>query len=94
MYAHPADPVNHNRVLSFTAEEIESLAIQEHDRWVAERIADGWILGPEVDAVSKTTPDLVPWEELTEVEKDFDRRPIKDIIPLLESIGYWVYRLY
>ena len=50
----------------FTDEEVERLARREHDRWVAERRAAGWVPGPVKDTDRKISPYLVPWEELSE----------------------------
>lgn len=78
----PAD-----RITELTSDEIEHLAIHEHDRWMENRIADGWTFGKAKDTDRKITPNLVPWEELSEQMKDFDREPVRNIIPLLESVG-------
>src|ERR671932_2515539 len=49
--------------IAFTPEEVEPLAVMEHDRFVAERRAAGWRLGPERDVAAKVTPYLVSWDE-------------------------------
>lgn len=81
-----------DRIDSFTAEEIETLAVYEHERWVKNRIDDGWQQGPVKDVDRKITPYLVSWDELTEQVKDYDREPVKNIIPLLSSAGYVISR--
>lgn len=78
-------PTDH--ITDLTPNEIESLAIYEHDRWMKNRIADGWTFGKTKDTDRKITPYLVVWEELSEQMKDFDREPVRNIIPLLESVG-------
>jgi hypothetical protein len=35
-----------------------------HENWMAEKLADGWVYGPEKDAKAKTHPCLVPFSEL------------------------------
>ena len=41
---------------SFATEEVEDLAITEHDRWWKERLADGWTLGDTKDVEKKSVP--------------------------------------
>ena len=74
------------RVTKIPEREVEYLAYIEHRRWVNERIKAGWTSGPR-DAKAKTTPYLVPYDELSEQVKDYDRQPVRDIIPILEDIG-------
>ena len=73
-------------------EAIEILARREHDDWMAERIASGWTLG-EKDVPNKKTPYLVPYEELSEEIKDYDRDTIRNIPELAYMIGMAIYEL-
>ena len=74
------------RVMEIPEPEVEYLAFIEHRRWMNERIKAGWTAGPR-NAEEKTTPYLVPYDELDERVKDYDRQPVRDIIPILEDIG-------
>ncbi len=74
------------RVTKIPEREVEYLAYVEHRRWVDERLKAGWKPGPR-NAEQKTTPYLVPYDELSEEVKDYDRQPVRDIIPILEDIG-------
>src|SRR5262249_60470803 len=49
---------------AFTAEEIEQLAQMEHQRWVQDRQAEGYVHG--LDRESGQHPDLVDWKYLSE----------------------------
>lgn len=80
------------RPFSFTEEEIELMSVMEHDRWVAERRADGWTSGDERDVVNKITPYLVSWEELPEEVREWDREPVRRIPELLTGVGLEVRR--
>lgn len=48
--------------------------IEQHDRWVLSKQADGWSYGEVADAERKVHPNMVSWEELS-VEEQF-----KDVI--------------
>lgn len=74
-------------VRDLAPEEVEMLAKLEHDRWEAERRADGWVYGPTRDAASKRSPYLVPWEELSEDVRDLDRDAVRAIPRLLDDAG-------
>ncbi len=50
--------------VQFEPGEIEMLARLEHDRWVEERLRQGWRPGPRREVAEKRSPYLVPWEEL------------------------------
>ncbi|MGO9354128.1 MAG: NAD-binding protein [Mycobacterium sp.] len=73
---------------TFTEEELEKLAIDEHDRWWRERLDAGWKLIPmpqadDPDEVKrlleearrrKESPYLIPWADLLELDAEMDRR--------------------
>lgn len=84
---------NGDPVKSIPEEYIEYLAEQEHEAWVAERVASGWVAGDRVDAGKKITPYLVPYDELPEEIKQLDRDPVQNIPLLLERIGMAVYKI-
>lgn len=73
-------------------EYVEYLAEQEHEAWMAERIASGWVSGEHSDAEKKITPYLVPYNRLPEDIKQLDRDPVQNIPLLLERIGMAVYK--
>lgn len=77
---------------AFTAEEIERLAEMEHDRWVADRRAAGWTPGPERDVERKITPYLVPWDELAEDIREYDREAVRGIPEVLAEAGLEIRR--
>ena len=62
----------------FTDEEFEMLAIAEHKRWVTERLESGWTPGDK-DAGRKTTPYLIPFEDLPDDIADLDRDAVRQI---------------
>jgi RyR domain len=76
---------------AFTNEELELLAIAEHDRWSRERRADGWTLG-DTDVQAKKTPYLVPFEKLSADIAEFDRIFVRAIPAILAAADLQVTR--
>jgi hypothetical protein len=76
--------------------DVEAMAIMEHDRWVAERLFEGWVLGPEKDEARRVSPYLVPWEDLPRVApnedvQEYDRVAVRGLTAFLASAGFQVY---
>ncbi|KKL46467.1 hypothetical protein LCGC14_2345260, partial [marine sediment metagenome] len=69
-------------------ELVERLAKHNHDVWAVKRVNDGWRYGPERNDAAKTHPDLVPYEELPESEKDYDRSSSREMIKAVISLGF------
>lgn len=72
--------------------EVERLAQLEHMRWCAERRAAGWTPGPR-DATARTTPYLVPWDELSDDAKALDRAAVANLPTFLADAGYAAVRI-
>lgn len=66
----------------------ERIAADVHDVWAAGRIAEGWTYGPVRDAAAKTTPLLVPYDQLPESEKAYDRNTAMQTLKLIVRMGY------
>ena len=66
----------------------EKIAENVHENWSAGRIKDGWIYGAERNDEKKTTPCLVPYSQLTEEEKEFDRVTAFETLKLIVALGY------
>jgi ryanodine receptor 2 len=65
----------------------EQLAEHVHDIWARERIAKGWTVGPRNDE-KKTNPCLVPYSDLPEGEKIYDRNTALETIKAILALGY------
>ena len=74
--------------LRLTRDQIETLALQEHDRWRMERQRMGWIYAPVRDNSRKFHPSLVGWDALPESEKEKDREVIRNLPKLIEKAGF------
>ena len=66
----------------------EAIAENAHDTWAMERQSEGWTYGPRRDDDKLETPDMVPYAELPESEKQYDRIMAEDTLKLLIALGY------
>lgn len=66
----------------------EVMASNVHDIWARGRMAEGWTWGPERDDVRKEHPGLVPYNELPDSEKAYDRNTAIETVKLILSLGY------
>ena len=66
----------------------EKLAKNTHDTWAAHRFADGWRYGPERNDQEKLHPCLVPYEDLSETEKEYDRNTATETLKLVIALGF------
>lgn len=79
---------NRERIDMLSEDQIELMARWEHERWLDERNAMGWTFGPERDAIKKTSPYLVPYDDLDEHAKESrNRAPMRDALRILSSAG-------
>lgn len=69
-------------------ELIEKIAENVHENWSAERMAEGWTYGEKRDDKNKTTPCLIPYSELPESEKEYDRVTAIQTLKLIVALGY------
>ena len=67
---------------------VEEMSRNVHEVWAKSRMDQGWSWGPQRDDELKTHPDLVPYEELTEEEKDYDRDTSMQTIKLILKLGF------
>lgn len=65
----------------------ERLAKNTHDVYVQGRLTEGWTLGPR-DDIAKTNPTLIPYEQLSESEKEYDRRTSLETLKVIQKLGY------
>lgn len=71
----------------------EKLAKNTHDTWAAQRFADGWRYGPERNDQEKLHPCLVPYEDLPESEKEYDRNTATETLKLIIALGFEIRRV-
>ncbi len=67
---------------------VRDLAENVHEVWAAKRIADGWSWGPRRDDHRKQHPCLVPYDDLPESEKSYDRTVVEETIKAAIALGF------
>ena len=67
---------------------VEAMAKNVHEVWAESRISQGWTYGPERNDALKHHPCLVPYEDLPEVEKAYDRDTAVGTLKLICKLGF------
>jgi hypothetical protein len=67
---------------------VELLAENAHDTWAQMRIAEGWRYGPIRDDAAQTHPDLVPYSEIPDAEREYDRQLAIGTLRVVLGRGY------
>jgi RyR domain len=84
---HPIE-TSHIELSQEIIELTERLSEHAHEVWAKQRLADGWSHGPERNDAKKQHPSLVPYAELSESEKQYDRNAALETIKALLALGY------
>jgi hypothetical protein len=71
-------------------ELVERLAQNNHDHWARKRINEGWRYGINRNDDKKEHPDMVPYEQLPESEKEYDRKTVIEALKAIIALGYEV----
>lgn len=67
---------------------VELMARNVHEVWAQNRIEQGWTYGKERDDVHRTHPCLVSYDELPEVEKEYDRDTAVGTLKFIHKKGF------
>lgn len=68
----------------------EKIARNVHEVWAQARMQEGWTYGAERDDQTKQHPCLVPYEELPEAEKEYDRNTALQTLRLITKLGFTI----
>ena len=71
---------------------VEQMAKNVHEVWAQTRITQGWTYGAERNDVLKHHPCLVPYEELPESEKEYDRNTSIETLKLILKLGFKIVK--
>ena len=92
--AYTPQPINtEGIVLSNDLLELsEKLAENAHDLWAMKRFSEGWHYGKSRKGKKQEHPNLIPYHELPEDEKAYDRIIIIETFKALIALGYTIER--
>ncbi len=68
----------------------ELLAKNVHDVWAEKRFSEGWEWGSEKKSRFKKSPNLVPFDDLPESEKEYDRIMVIETLKSIIALGYTI----
>ena len=77
----------------FKNDEVEKLSKMEHERWMQEKLNNEWQYSKKTDRATKLHKSLIPWDGLSEDEKEKDRVLVKGIPKILSKAGYTMIKL-
>ena len=88
-HTYEPKPLDTSRVqLAGTLQDLlERVAEHLHEVWALQRMSDGWTYGPTRDDADKKHPDLVPYAQLPESEKDYDRNAAQEALKAVIALG-------
>ncbi|MBP5561405.1 MAG: Ryanodine receptor Ryr [Muribaculaceae bacterium] len=69
---------------------VEDMARNVHEVWARTRLEQGWRHGQQRDDNNRRHPDLVPYDELPEAEKIFDRNTSVETLKLILKLGFTI----
>lgn len=70
----------------------EAIAENAHEVWAKNRRDQGWSYGPERNDQKKETPDMIPYCNLPESEKLYDREMAINTIKLVKKLGWEIVK--
>lgn len=70
----------------------EKMAENVHEVWAKTRMDQGWSYGPERDDANKKHPCLVPYDQLPEEEKVYDRNTSLETLRFIVAEGFEIVR--
>ena len=71
---------------------LEAMAKNVHEVWAQTRISQGWQYGPERNDVEKRHPMLIPYDELPEEERVYDRNTSEETLKMIIKLGFKIER--
>ena len=69
---------------------VEQMARNVHEVWAAGRMAEGWTYGSVRNDEHKTHPCLVPYDQLPESEKAYDRQTAVGTLKFILNQGFTI----
>lgn len=67
---------------------VEQMAKNVHEVWAQKRIEEGWKYGEKRNDELRLHPCLVSYEQLPEIEKEYDRSTALETLKLIIKLGF------
>jgi len=64
-----------------------------HEVWAQQRMAEGWKYGPSRNDATREHPCLIPYDDLPESERDYDRKMALETLKVILALGYRMEKL-
>lgn len=71
----------------------EHIAKNVHEVWSVTRLSQGWSYGTERNDIEKKHPCLIPYEQLSEEEKTYDRNTAMETLKLITKLGFRIEKV-
>jgi hypothetical protein len=71
----------------------EKIAENVHDVWAEGRVKEGWTYGETRNDELKQHPCLVPYGDLSDSEKEYDRNTAMETLKLIMKLGYKIEKV-
>ena len=71
-------------------DQVSLMARMEHENWCQGKMQDGWEYGQIKNSENKQNPNLLPWDDLPEIEKEKNKKYIRDLPKLLAQAGFQI----
>jgi len=84
--------IDEDTEVDLNADELEVLSIMEHNRWWADRALNGWKFGSVRNDIQKVHPNMLPYDNLSEADKQKDRDSVLEMINILRGEGAIIVR--
>lgn len=72
----------------------ETMARNVHEVWAATRIAQGWNWSAERNDTLKHHPCLIPYDRLSEEEREYNCNTAVETLKLIRSLGYKIEKTH
>lgn len=69
----------------------ESLAKHLHEKWCVARLEAGWKWGRQSNEATKTSPELVPWAEVSEATRSINKVSAELKVQTILALGYLIH---
>jgi WD40 repeat protein len=75
----------------FSPQEVETISVGEHERWVSGQMIEGWVYGEKRDTANKVSSHLVPWSNLPDEAKECFRQAVRKMPVFLAKTKLEIY---